>query len=59
MSKRKEPTKAIYLQWEGLDKADIPANYPDEGHEEVTWCHDKIYDTDVRYILDKRYKVKP
>lgn len=49
----------IYLQWHGADKSELRpdelASDPDMDAD-VTWCRDKIFDTDVRYVLDKRYK---
>lgn len=54
---RREPPKEIYLQWEGVDKSEInilPSADPDRG--DITWCQDKIFDTDIRYVIDKRYK---
>ena len=40
--------RAIYIQWQD-----------DEGNlidgEDQTWCQDKIYKNDVRYILDNRH----
>lgn len=55
-----KPPNAIYLQVHGEDRKQLlPDDFKD--HErvdnfDVTWCKDKIYDTDVRYVIDKRYK---
>lgn len=49
----KKPPKVIYLQW--YDESDGEPLDPDRG--EVTWCVDRIYDTDLEYVLnDKHYK---
>ena len=45
----KNPPSKIYLQFYGCDKAELktidcgPA-------EEISWCVDKIYDTDIEYV---------
>ena len=44
---RREAPIQIYLQWTGCD-ADEP-NY-DAAPDVVTWCEDKIYNTDVVYV---------
>ncbi len=47
------PPKVIYLQWCGADKGDVSAEElatpPPPG--EVTWCADKQFDTDEKYVL--------
>lgn len=56
--KQQLPT-AIYLQWHGADKRELLRDELESGpdlHQDVTWCEDKIFDTDVRYVLDKRHK---
>lgn len=50
------PPKEIYLQWYGEDSDAedhrISSVEPDDqGAGGVTWCEDKIYDTDVKYVL--------
>jgi hypothetical protein len=41
---------AIYLQWHGdADEPDI-APIPEECKEFVTWCEDKVFPHDVKYI---------
>ena len=47
----KTPPKEIWLQFS--EKPDGETE-----HEGVTWCEDKINDSDVRYVIDKRYKPK-
>ena len=42
------PPKEIFLQMEYHD--DGP-NGPPPDYDGVTWCSDRIHDTDVRYIL--------
>jgi hypothetical protein len=44
--------KAIYLQI-GEDYFDGDIDFRDEN---ITWCVDKIFDNDVRYILDRRQR---
>jgi len=44
--------KAIWLQW-NCGQHDPSYGNPDPG--DVTWCKDRIFDDDVRYIIDKRY----
>ncbi len=48
-----ELPKVIYLQvWGDGDKSEgLP-----ETNEDITWCADKVFDSDVKYILDRRYK---
>ncbi len=45
-----ELPKVIYLQvWGDGDKSEgLP-----ETNEHITWCADKVFDSDVKYILDK------
>jgi len=41
----------IYLQWHGDgDPSDTPENFKPVG-DEVTWCADKIFEHDVKYLL--------
>ena len=52
--------KKIFLQWLGADKANLS---PEKltGIEEpwgVTWCSDRIYDTDVEYQIVRPYEKK-
>jgi hypothetical protein len=42
MSQHKEPPEEIYLQWYELDQYSM--------HEGITWCTDKINNSDVKYI---------
>ena len=43
---------AIYLQWHGTDDEDVMQN--GIVHEdEVTWCRDRINDSDVKYVIAK------
>lgn len=53
----KQPPDVIYLQWEGVDRAELThaeiqadklGNTP--SHGDVTWCADKQFDTDVKYV---------
>ena len=49
-----EAPKHIWLQWIGMDQVDLEAEYPegwDGPQDEVTWCQDRQYDTDIRYAL--------
>ena len=49
---KKQPPDTIYLQWVGADKDDLtPAELemqPSPG--DVTWCSDRMFDTDVEYV---------
>lgn len=47
-----DPPTVIYLQW-NCEENDPSYGNPDPG--DVTWCPDKIFSDDVRYIRDKRY----
>lgn len=40
---------SIYLQWRG-DSDDVGEPVPAESLECVTWCADKVFDHDVRYV---------
>lgn len=40
---------SIYLQWQG-DSDDCDEPVPEESLEFVTWCEDKVFDHDVRYV---------
>ena len=48
----KKPPKRIYLQYFGADKGDLAPQSKIEWTKalEITWCEDKIYDTDFEYI---------
>lgn len=55
-----QPPKVIYLQWIGVNKdeltrAEIEAAKlgNDTSHGDVTWCADKQYDTDIKYVRAK------
>ena len=51
----KEPPKVIWLQFYGDEsRADCKGEDIDCSTEAVTWCVDKIFDSDYRYVLDKR-----
>lgn len=58
MSDVKKPPRVIWLQFHGdVSKFDMEcAEREGRGVSpgDVTWCQDKIHDTDVRYIIDKR-----
>lgn len=48
-----EPPDRIWLQWHGADKDDLtPEELEMRG--EVTWCSDKMFDTDVEYVRVQR-----
>lgn len=49
-----KPPNAIWLQWHGDENERVSAIEPDG--EGVTWCEDQIYERDIRYVIDKRYK---
>lgn len=40
------PPDRIWLQWHG----DGPADDGDVRHDDVTWCADQIFDSDVEYV---------
>jgi hypothetical protein len=46
-----EPPKVIYLQFYDDEKPDVDTISPGD----VTWCADKINDSDIRYVIDKRH----
>lgn len=48
-----ELPEVIWLQIYGDESKD--AGLPPDGAE-ITWCADKINETDVRYVLDKRHR---
>ena len=46
------PPKRIWLQWWGdADPSDLDAKPYDNAGYGVTWCKDKIFDTDIEYVL--------
>ena len=49
MDERK-PFDVIFLEWE-QDAVDGPYHYQGDGYDDVTWCHDRISDSDVEYLL--------
>lgn len=54
-----KPPDAIYLQWHGVDKSELMESELRDGPDDtrdVTWCSDKINDSDIRYVIDKRYR---
>lgn len=61
--KPNQPPDVIYLQVHGedLQRLSPPDFDPIEEVDsaDVTWCADQVFDTDVRYIRDKRYGRKP
>ena len=42
----------IYLQWYGDDDE---TEGPPHINEDITWCTEEIFNTDIRYVRDKRY----
>lgn len=53
-----KPPNVIYLQWHGVDKRELLPGELECGPDsrvDVTWCGEQIFDSDVRYIRDKRY----
>ena len=48
----KKPPAVIWLQFYGeeAEPLDLEAD-----RQEVSWCSEKIFETDVRYVVDKRY----
>jgi len=49
IERKEEAPKAIYLQWKDDDG---------EVLGETTWCFERIYPHDIRYIIDKRHLSK-
>ncbi len=47
----KDAPDVIYLQW-NCEEHDSAWGSPDPG--DVTWCPDRIFSDDARYIRDKR-----
>ena len=53
--KPKNPPKVIWLQiGEDCDCHEIK----DWRDHDITWCVDKIFDNDIRYVLDKRQQAR-
>lgn len=48
----KLPHTRIFLQFYGADLEDLTPEERSKPAEEITWCRDKIYDTDVAYVLE-------
>lgn len=48
----KNPPRVIYLQ---LYCGERDASYGNPDPGDVTWCKDKIFPDDVRYVIDRRY----
>jgi hypothetical protein len=46
-----EPPQRIWLQWHGADEADMTEAEKQIVPTEVCWCSDKIFDTDVEYVI--------
>jgi hypothetical protein len=44
------PPEKIYLQYYGADKDDLTEEELNTDPVEVTWCTDKMFDTDVEYV---------
>ncbi len=44
-----KPPDFIYLQWYGEDIEHLHEDEPEPAGE-ITWCHDIIWDTDIKYI---------
>lgn len=53
-----KPPRVIFLQWHGDSDERTEYEPLNLASAEVTWCADKIYDRDIRYIRDKRYRVR-
>lgn len=49
----KGPPKEIWLQFYGDGERDPDADI-NVHDSEVTWCTEKVFDSDFRYVLDKR-----
>ena len=47
-----DPIRVIYLQ---LDQTDDESSYNDE---EITWCWDRINETDIEYIRKTEYDLE-
>ena len=52
MSER-QPPKTLYIQWYG--DQDEPLEEPPYGSE-VSWCQEQIWNHDVRYVRDDRFR---
>ena len=48
----KKPPAVIWLQFYGDETEPLDLEVD---RQEVSWCSDKIFHNDVRYIVDKRY----
>lgn len=54
-----EPPETIYLQWWGTGDPSEPFDVPpDSIPDAVTWCRDRINDSDLEYRLVKRRRNK-
>jgi len=50
-----KPPKRIWLQWYGQDRDELTKADMNTEPTEVCWCSDKIFDTDLEYVLvDKK-----
>ena len=45
---------AIYLQWWGDEEPDRTEATPFVSDYDVSWCRDKVFEWDIRYVRDKR-----
>jgi len=52
--KPSNPPKEIYLQVHGIDKRELLPGDEDDEVCEVTWADERIFDTDIRYVIDRR-----
>ena len=48
-----KPPKVIYLQWYGSGS---PDDLGEVCEEEVTWCREKIFEHDFKYVLATKPK---
>lgn len=55
MTESKQPPDELWLQW-NCGEHDQSWGNPNPG--DVTWCGDRVFSDDVRYVIDKRYKRK-
>lgn len=54
MSDPGKPPDRIWLQFIGADKSDLTKEGLFQRAPEITWCQDKIFDTDIEYVRVKR-----
>lgn len=55
---RNDPPRVIWLQVLCEDRKWVTEEDLEMDVNEVSWCENQLFDTDVRYVIDKRYLKK-